>query len=269
MARLKSLMDLAKQSLLVKRRLLERMTESGLYPYSRVYLADVKDGVGEYWYNHFNTIGILGMHEAALNFLGCGIYTEEGRQFALEVLDFMREQLVKYQEETGYLFNLEATPAEGASYRLARLDKEVFPDIKTSGSSTPYYTNSTQLPVSYTSDIITALTHQEELQNRYTGGTVFHGFLGEQVTDTQALEALIRRTFERYKLPYFTVTPTFSICPDHGYIAGEEKKCPLCSKETEVWSRVVGFYRPVDNWNPGKRQEFEDRLEFAFPGGGF
>ncbi len=268
MGRLKYLMDLAKQSLLVKRRLLERMTESGLYPYSRVYLADVKDGVGEYWYNHFNTIGILGMHESVLNFLGCGIETQEGREFALEVLDFMREQLMEYQEETGYLFNLEATPAEGASYRLASLDKEAFPDIKTSGSSAPYYTNSTQLPVSYTSDIITALAHQEELQNRYTGGTVFHGFLGEKVTDTRALELLIRRTFEQFKIPYFTVTPTFSICPDCGYIGGEHWTCPICSQKTEVWSRVVGFYRPVDNWNPGKRQEFEDRLEFAPPKAG-
>lgn len=264
--RLRRLMDLAKQSLLVKRRLLERLTEQGLYPYSRVYLSAVKQRFGEYWHNHFNTIGLVGMHEALLNLFGFGLDTQEGRDFAVEVLDFMRETLVEYQEETGYLFNLEATPAESASYRLAKLDRAAFPDIRTSGTSEPYYTNSTQLPVGYTDDLFAALEMQEELQSKYTGGTVFHVFLGEQVDEPRNLGVLVRRIFENYRIPYLTITPTFSVCEDHGYIRGEKPRCAICGRPTEVWSRVVGFYRPVQNWNPGKREEFRERMEFKLEG---
>ena len=261
-SRLRRLMDLAKRSLLIKRRVLERLTERGLYPYARVYLESVKQRFGEYWHNHFNTIGLVGMHEALVNLFGEGLDTERGRRFAAEVLDFMRGILVEYQEETGCLFNLEATPAESTSYRLAKLDRAAFPDIIASGGSEPYYTNSTQLPVGLTDDVFEALEMQEELQARYTGGTVFHAFLGERVDRPEAVGLLVRRAFERYGIPYMTITPTFSICPKHGYIAGEHPACPTCGAEAEVWSRVVGFYRPVQNWNAGKRREFEDRVEF-------
>lgn len=263
MARLRRLMDIAKESLLIKRRVLERLMNKGLYPYSRHYLSSVKERFGEYWHNHFNTIGLVGMHEALLNFMGKGIDTPEGQAFAKEVLDYMRQVLIEYQEETNQLFNLEATPAEGTAYRLARLDKAKYPDIITSGENEPYYTNSTQLPVNYTDDLFKALDLQEELQTKYTGGTVFHAFLGERVEDAKTAGKLIRRVLENYRIPYFTLTPTFSVCPDHGYIAGEHFTCPQCGSETEVWSRVVGFYRPVQNWNKGKKEEFKDRLEYA------
>ena len=260
--RTRRLMDLARESLLIKRNILERMTEAGLYPYSRHYLNSIKQRFGTYWHNHFNTIGLVGMNEALLNFMGRDITTPEGHKFALEVLDFMRSVLVGYQEETGQMFNLEATPAEGTAYRLARIDKETYPDIITAGREEPYYTNSTHLPVGFTSDIFEALDLQEELQTKYTGGTVFHGFIGERVEDIDALKRLLQRVMSRYRVPYFTITPTFSICPDHGYIAGEHPSCPVCGKPAEVWSRVVGFYRPIQNWNKGKRSEFADRREY-------
>lgn len=263
LARLRRLMDLAKDSLLIKRQVLEHLMNTGLYPYSRHYLSSVKERFGEYWHNHFNTIGLVGMHEALLNFMGKGIDTQEGQAFAKQVLDYMRSVLIEYQEETDQLFNLEATPAEGTAYRLARLDKEKYPDIITSGENEPYYTNSTQLPVNYTDDLFTALDLQEELQTKYTGGTVFHAFLGERIDDAQTAAKLLRRVMENYRIPYFTLTPTFSVCPDHGYITGEQPTCPQCGQGTEIWSRVVGFYRPVQNWNNGKKEEFKDRLEYV------
>jgi ribonucleoside-triphosphate reductase len=255
-------MNLAKESLLLKRKALEKFTEQGLYPYSRFYLRHVKETFGHYWENHFNTIGIVGLHEAALNLLGAGIETPAGREFALRVLEFMREKLRDFQEETGQLFNLEATPAEGTSYRLARLDKQLYPDIITAGEREPYYTNSTQLPVNHGLDLFAALEHQDELQVRYTGGTVFHAFLGERLTDIKTCEQVIRTVFEHFHLPYFSLTPTFSVCPEHGYLTGERPSCPECGAETEIWSRVVGYYRPVKNWNKGKKEEFRQRSTF-------
>ena len=256
-------MDLAKQSLLLKRKVLEHFTEQGLYPYSRFYLRTVKAGFGSYWENHFNTIGIVGMHEAACNLLGQGIDTPAGKNFACDVLAFMRDRLSDYQEETGRLFNLEATPAEGTSYRLAKLDRELYPDIVTSGQREPYYTNSTQLPVNHILDLFTAIGHQDELQTQYTGGTVFHALLGERLTDLKTCEQVIRTVFNKFRLPYFSLTPTFSVCPQHGYLVGEQHTCSRCGQETEVWSRVVGYYRPVKNWNRGKQEEFRERSTFA------
>ncbi|AEM72959.1 ribonucleoside triphosphate reductase [Caldicellulosiruptor acetigenus] len=260
--RLARLMDIAKTSLEIKREVLEDLTKKGLYPYSRFYLRDIYARYGEYWKNHFNTIGIVGMHESLLNFMGVGIDTKEGREFAIKVLDFMRERIRKYQEETGILYNLEATPAEGTSYRLARKDKQMFPDIITSGKDEPFYTNSTQLPVDYTDDIFTALDHQEELQIRYTGGTVLHGFVGEKIDDIEVCKEIVKKIAYNYRIPYYTITPTFSVCPDHGYVAGEHFSCPTCGKECEVYSRVVGYYRPVQCWNKGKQEEFKFRKEY-------
>lgn len=262
--RLKELMDLAKTSLEIKRKVLEDWTEKGLYPYSKFYLENVKKMRGGYWGNHFATIGIIGMNEALLNFMDADIASEKGRKFALEILDFMRERLVEYQEETGNLYNLEATPAEGTSYRLALLDKKKYPEIITSGEKQPFYTNSTQLPVNYTDDLFEALKLQDELQTRYTGGTVFHAFLGEAVSDSETVKSLIKTVFEKFKLPYFTLSPTFSICPVHGYIPGEHFTCPKCLVEQpcEVYSRIVGYLRPVQQWHFGKQEEFRLRKTF-------
>jgi ribonucleoside-triphosphate reductase len=260
---LKKQMDFAKESLLIKRSLLEKFIKMGLYPYSEFYLRDVSQKTNEYWRNHFNTIGLVGMNEALINLMGENIASEKGKMFALRVLNFMREVLVVYQEETGQLFNLEATPAEGTAYRLAKLDKKMYPDIITSGSNEPYYTNSTHLPVEYTDDIFEALDIQEELQLKYTGGTVFHGFIGEKITDINNCKKLLKLILSNYKIPYFTISPTFSICQNHGYLIGEQTRCPFCDEETEVWSRVVGFYRPVQNWNKGKKEEFVNRKEFS------
>ncbi|MFN3283072.1 MAG: ribonucleoside triphosphate reductase [Pseudothermotoga sp.] len=260
--KLSKIMDMAKESLVIKRKVIEELTETGLYPYSKVYLRTIKESFGQYWYNHFSTIGLVGMHEALVNLFGKGIETDEGRNFAIKVLDFMRDRLIDYQKQTNNLFNLEATPAEGTSYRLAKIDKEFFKDIYTSGDGEPFYTNSTHLPVGRYEDLFKALEMQEELQIRYTGGTVFHIYLGEKVEDVKPLALLIKRIFENYRLPYITITPTFSICQDHGYIPGEEYNCPICRRATEVWSRVVGFYRPVQNWNPGKQEEFKLRKTY-------
>ncbi len=227
------LMDIAKESLEIKRKILERMTEEGLYPYSKHYLEKVKLQVGHYWANHFSTIGLVGMNEAILNFMGKDIASEEGKSFALEVLEFMREKLLKYQEETGNFYNLEATPAEGTSYRLAKIDKEKYPDIKTMGIKEPYYTNSTQLPVYYTKDIFEALKHQDALQTRYTGGTVFHVFIGERLNSIEATKKLVKKIAQQFHLPYYSITPTFSVCPVHGYIAGEYEECPKCKSEKQ------------------------------------
>ncbi|AEE96276.1 ribonucleoside triphosphate reductase [Mahella australiensis] len=263
MGRLGRMMDIAKTSLDIKREVLEKMTEEGLYPYARFYLRDVYERFGSYWQNHFNTIGLIGMNEALLNFMGCDITSEDGRQFALKVLDFMSERMEEYQQQTDILYNLEASPAEGTSYRLAKKDKALYPDIITCGDKEPYYTNSTQLPVDFTDDIFTALDLQEELQCKYTGGTVLHGFIGESISDVDSCKALVKKIAYNYRIPYYTITPTFSICPDHGYVSGEHFTCPHCGGECEVYSRVVGYYRPVQCWNKGKRQEFSDRKEFV------
>ena len=237
-SRLEKLMEAAKNSLEIKRKVLEQFTDYGLYPYSKFYLRDVKKRFDNYWQNHFNTIGINGMNEALINFMGKDIGTEEGLKFAIEVLDFMRAKMLEFQEETDNLYNLEATPAEGTSYRFARLDKDKFPDIIVANEervvnegADPYYTNSTHLPVGYTDDIFTALELQDELQSRYTGGTVLHGFIGERMPSKESTKLMVKRIAENFKLPYFTITPTFSICPVHGYLAGEYEYCPKCDAE--------------------------------------
>ena len=230
--RLFNLMNIAKESLEIKRKVLEKFTENGLYPYSKFYLSYIKQRRGAYWANHFSTIGLIGMHEACLNLLGVGIDDIEGHKFAVEVLNFMREKILQYQKETGNLYNLEATPAEGTSYRLAKIDKEQFPEIITSGTSeNPYYTNSTQLPVDATDDLWFALNHQDPLQSLYTGGTVFHIFLGERIADKKIVKKLIRKIAHTFSMPYFSITPTFTICPVHGYIPGEHFECPYMEEE--------------------------------------
>ncbi len=263
--RLGKMMDLARDSLEIKRKALDDFIEKGLYPYTRHYLAAVKQMRGSYFGNHFSTIGLLGMNEAALNFIGEDIGTKRGKKFALEVLEFMRERLIGYQEKTGNLYNLEATPAEGTSFRQARIDRERYPDIITAGTKKiPYYTNSSHLPVNYTDDLFEALDHQDELQCAYTGGTVLHLFMGERMSDIQSVKNLVRKAFEKYKLPYITLTPTFSICPSHGYLSGEHFSCPKCTIEQpcEVYSRIVGYLRPVQQYNAGKQQEFKERKEY-------
>lgn len=264
--RLGYLMDLAKESLEIKRKALENFIEKGLYPYSRYYLSEVKKMRNSYFGNHFATIGLMGMNEALLNFLGEDIGSQRGKKFALEVLDFMRERLVKYQEETGNLYNLEATPGEGTSYRQAKIDKERYPDIITAGTKeVPYYTNSTHLPVNYTDDLFEALKLQDDLQIRYTGGTVLHLFLGEKISDQNMAKNLVKKVCEKFHLPYITLTPTFSICPAHGYLSGEHFECPKCTvkQPCEVYSRIVGYLRPVQQWNLGKKQEFKERKEYV------
>jgi len=220
------LLDLARESLDTKRKVLEHFTEQGLYPYSKFYLGDIRKGKGSYWANHFSTIGLIGMHECCLNYLGCGIETTQGHEFAQQVLDHMRDRVAAFQEQNGGMYNLEATPGEGTSYRLARLDRKQFPDIKCSGDTEPYYTNSTQLPVGATDDLFEALTHQDELQAKYTGGTVLHCFIGERIENHEVCKKLVRKIANTFRLPYFTISPTFTICPVHGYIAGEHFECP-------------------------------------------
>ncbi|MDD5551851.1 MAG: ribonucleoside triphosphate reductase [Candidatus Pacebacteria bacterium] len=265
--KLGKLMDIAKESLEIKRKTIEDLTEKGLYPYSRHYLEGVKKIRGGYWGNHFSTIGLVGLNEAILNFkpVQKNIGAKEGNKFAKEVLDFMRSQITKYQQDDGGLYNLEATPAEGTSFRLAKKDKEKYPDIVTSGTKEkPYYTNSSQLPVNYTDDIFEALDLQDDLQTKYTGGTVLHIFMGEKISETAALKSLIKKTFTKYNLPYVTISPTFSICPVHGYMPGEHFACPKCiiDQPCEVYSRIVGYLRPVQQWNEGKQQEFKQRKNF-------
>jgi len=266
--RLETLMEIAKDSLEIKRKVLERFTENGLYPYSRRYLHLVKEGFGKYWKNHFSTIGLVGMNEAILNLFGYNIASPEGLKFAIKVLKFMREKLADFQEETGNIYNLEATPAEGTSYRLARIDKRKYPDIivanekHLSKGAEPFYTNSSQLPVDHEADLFEALEHQNKLQTLYTGGTVFHIYLGERVHSWKATAELVRKVAWNFNLPYFTLTPTFSICPSHGYLNGEHKHCPKCGAKCEVYSRVVGYLRPVDQWNDGKQAEFAIRRTF-------
>ena len=267
--RLEELLEIARESLKIKRRVVEDFTEKGLYPYSRYYLSAVKERFGEYWRNHFNTIGLLGGNEAALNFVGKGFEDEKARVFLKEVLDFMSERLMDFQTADDQMYNLEATPAEGATYRLAMKDKELYKDIIVANEkdyqemgAAPYYTNSTQLPVGFNGDVFDALTIQDPFQTSYTGGTVFHTFLGERMPSKEATKSLVRKIAENYHLPYYTLTPTFSICPEHGYLRGEHRFCPECKKACEVYSRVVGYLRPVAQWNDGKQAEFSDRRPF-------
>jgi ribonucleoside-triphosphate reductase len=267
--RLESVMQVAKSSLEIKRKVLEAFTENGLYPYSRRYLRNVKDGYGKFWKNHFSTIGLVGINEAVFNLLGVNIASREGKDFAIKALSFMREILVDFQAETGNIYNLEATPAEGTAYRLARIDRRKYPEIAMANQrqvltqhAEPFYTNSSQLPVDYDGDLFDALEHQESLQTLYTGGTVFHIFLGERLHSWESAAELIRKVSGNSRLPYFTLTPTFSICPSHGYTSGEHKQCPVCGATSEVYSRVVGYLRPVDQWNDGKQAEFAIRRTF-------
>ena len=255
--RLDKIMDIAARSLKVKRTVITNFLADGLYPYTKRYLGSFN--------NHFSTIGLVGMNEAGLNakWIGKDMTAKETQKFTKEVLTHMRERLSDYQELYGDLYNLEATPAESTSYRLAKHDKKRYPHIITANmNGTPYYTNSSHLPVGFTEDVFEALDIQDELQTLYTSGTVFHAFLGERLPDWKASANLVRKIAENYRLPYFTMSPTYSICPDHGYITGEHFKCPHCGKTTEVYSRITGYYRPIQNWNDGKVQEFKDRLEY-------
>ncbi|HAU31971.1 MAG TPA: ribonucleoside triphosphate reductase [Desulfotomaculum sp.] len=266
--RLEPLMVLAKQALEIKRKVLERLTEANLYPYAKYYLRNIKEHLGAYWKNHFSTIGLLGMNEACLNLLGKSIASPAGQKFSCLALDFMRSKLIEFQQETQNNYNLEATPAEGTSYRLARKDKDKFPQIMCANEDSfinggePFYTNSTQLPVNYTDDVFEALDLQDEIQSKYTGGTVLHIFAGERVEDPAVIKKLIRKICEKYHVPYFTFTPVFSVCPSHGYLSGEQEKCPECGTQCEVYSRVVGYLRPLNQWNKGKQEEFALRKTF-------
>ena len=265
---LAELMDMAKDSLETKRKVLEQLTDANLYPYTKFYLRNIKQRFNQYWKNHFSTIGLIGTNEAALNLLGVDIGTEKGKAFAEKTLDFMRDRLVEYQKETGNNYNLEATPAEGTTYRLAQLDKASFPDRAHFANGIgaevkcPFYTNSSHLPVNYTDDLFELMDLQDNLQTKYTGGTVIHFFLGERMDDPQTLKKLVKTICENYKLPYFTFSPSFSICKNHGYIVGEHPECPNCGESTEVYSRVVGFLRPVSQWNKGKQAEFDMREHY-------
>ncbi len=263
--RLAALSALAKESLELKRKVVEQETDRGMYPFSARWLQSIKNKEGQWWANHFSTIGIVGMQEACLNLLGPDhdLTTEEGQAFALRTLGYLRDLITSYQEETGHFYNLEATPAEGTSYRLARLDKELYPEIRTAGENVPYYTNSSQLPVNFTDDIFETLDLQDELQCQYTGGTVLHLYLGERISDIEVAKKLLRTAFSRYKLPYLSLTPTFSTCEDHGYLVGEQKVCPHCGKETEVWTRVVGYLRPVRDFHVGKKEEYRQRKVYV------
>lgn len=248
-------MDIARDSLEIKRNVISKLMDQGLFPYTQRYL--------RHWNNHFSTIGLIGMNESTQNFMGKSLVDSQAREFAKEVLLYMRQRLLKYQEETGHLYNLEATPGEGTSYRLAKIDKEKFSHMIISGENNPFYTNSTQLPVNATDDLFEALDLQNDIQKLYTGGTVFHAFIGESIDDVEVCKKLVRKIAENYEIPYFTISPTFSICSNHGYIKGEHFSCPNCSEETEVYSRIVGYYRPVQNWNNGKKSEFGFRKTYS------
>ena len=257
--RLGKLMDIAKRSLEIKRRIVAKFNELGLYPYTKRYL--------NHFDNHFSTIGLVGMNEATLNavWIGQPLYEPEARAFGLKVLDYMRERLARYQEETGNLYNLEASPAESASYRLAKHDKKAYPQILSAGKETPYYTNSTHFPVNYTEDVFEALDQQEAFQTKYTGGTVFHAFLGERLYDWETARELVKKIATLYRIPYFTLSPTYSICQNHGYLSGEVHACPICGNPTETYSRITGYYRPIQHWNEGKQSEFADRRTYHYP----
>ncbi len=288
---LDDILYIAKESLEIKRSVLEKLTDTGLYPYTKHYLCGVKQKTGKYWSNHFSTIGVIGMNEACINLFrgqlisvngklvkespyGHNIGTKEGLDFAEKVLNYLRDKISEMQEQTGHFYNLEATPAEGTSYRLAKIDKAKYPDIYVANEINcklarenneeviPFYTNSSQLPVNYTEDIFEALDKQDSLQTKYTGGTVMHLFSGERVSDYTTIKTLVKKVCEGYKLPYFTFSPTFSICGVHGYIPGEVDNCPICGARCEVYSRIVGYLRPVSQWNVGKTEEFAMRKTF-------
>ncbi|MFH7835078.1 MAG: ribonucleoside triphosphate reductase [Candidatus Aenigmatarchaeota archaeon] len=267
--RLDEMLELAKESLELKRKLIEKLTEENLYPYSKFYLQDIKERFGSYWRNHFSTIGIIGMNECILNFTKGkeDIASEYGINFSIEVLNYIRNKIEKFTQETNHFFNLEATPAEGASFRLALLDQKRFKDSwfangRGNSVKNPFYTNSSQLPVDYTDDIFFLIQHQNKLQPLYTGGTVVHVFVGETISDPSAVENFIIRICKETQIPYFTITPTFSICKTHGFIEGKVEKCPKCDQLTEIFSRIVGYFRPVNFWNNGKKEEFKLRKYF-------
>ena len=267
-ALLDSRLNLAVESLTIKRKVLEKFTEKNLYPYSRFYLREIKQNTGMFWKNHFSTIGIIGMNEASINFINKNIGSMEGQAFALRVMDYLRDALARVQDESGEIYNLEATPAEGTAYRLAMLDKQTYKGIACANEvefgkgAAPFYTNSTQLPVNYTDDLFETLQLQDRLQTKYTGGTVLHIFLGEQLSDTEAVKSLVRKISNNYRLPYYTLTPTFSVCPSHGYLNGEQPRCAHCNQETEIYSRVVGYLRPIKQWNDGKQAEYAMRCTY-------
>ncbi len=268
--RLDELLLLARESLEIKRKALEIYTENNLYPYTKFYLRDIKSRHGSYWKNHFSTIGVIGMNEALLNLLGEGIAGPQGKQMAEDVLEHIRTRLLEFQEETGNNYNLEATPAEGTSYRLAILDQRAFEDCHFANGlgrqvQDPFYTNSSHLPVNFSEDIFEVLDLQDSLQAKYTGGTVLHFFLGERIHDPAVVKKLVRKICENYHLPYFTLTPSFSVCPNHGYINGEVEVCDQCGESCEVYSRVVGYLRPVKQWNNGKKAEFKERKHYKVP----
>ncbi len=262
-SRLGALCDIAKTSLEIKRKVIEKQTENGLYPYSAGYLKDVKARTGSYWANHFNTIGINGMNESLLNFMGKDITTPEGQAFSIKVMNFLRAKMQDYQAETGNIYNLEATPAESTGTRFAKIDKKRFPNIITAGDKCPIYTNSTQIPVEFSDDIFEVVGLQDELQSLYTGGTVLHLYLGEKIEDKEIAKRLIKKIFTQSKMPYISLTPTFSICPEHGYLAGEQFSCPECGAKTEVWSRIVGYLRQIDDFNDSKHEEYLRRKKFV------
>jgi len=265
--KLGELMILAKNSLEIKRKVLEKFTDSNLYPYTKYYLRNIKNHYGNYWKNHFSTIGLVGMNEAVQNLYGKDITSLQGQKFAKDTLDFMREILATFQVETGNNYNLEATPAEGTSFRLALLDQKkyenaIFANGKGKEVKNPFYTNSTHLPVNFTDDIFEALELQDDLQTKYTGGTVVHFFLGERIEDGMSIKNLVKKICESYQLPYFTLTPTFSVCPNHGYISGEVPVCDKCHSTCEIYSRIVGYLRPINQWNDGKLAEFNMRKTY-------
>ena len=268
MDRLRELMVIARDSLEIKRKVLEHFTDCNLYPYTKFYLRNIKEQHSNFWKNHFSTIGVVGMNEAIENIYGKNIASAKGKQFAEDVLDFMRDVIIDFQTETGNNYNLEATPAEGTSYKLALLDqqqfqKAIFGNGQGKDVKNPFYTNSTQLPVNFTDDIFEALELQDDLQVKYTGGTVLHFFLGERIKETESVKNMVKKICENYHLPYFTLTPTFSVCPNHGYISGEVAVCEKCSSSCEIYSRVVGYLRPINQWNDGKKAEFDLRQTFA------
>lgn len=266
--RLDQMMDLAFESLEIKRKTLENLTRSDLYPYTSYYLRAIKKRFDRYWENHFSTIGLVGLNEAAVNLIGHDLGSDEGAMFGLKILSHMRNRLEKYQQASGHQYNLEATPAEGTSYRLAQLDQEKCPQMQFANheqvceGAAPFYSNSSQLPVQYSDDPFEVLDLQDQMQCQYTGGTVLHFFLGEAIADPKAVRSFVRKVCENYHLPYFTLSPTFSICPEHGYLKGEHHTCPNCNHETEIYSRVVGYLRPVQQWNDGKTAEFAVRKTF-------
>ncbi|MDO9528820.1 MAG: ribonucleoside triphosphate reductase [Syntrophales bacterium] len=269
--RLEKVMILARESLEIKRKVLEKYTDGNLYPYTKYYLRSVKERFDEYWKNHFSTIGLVGMNEGCLNLLGKSIGDQEGQELTRRVLDFMRGKLVQFQKETGNNYNLEATPAEGTSFSLAKIDRKKYPDIICANENgnrgekgSAFYTNSTQLPVNFTDDVFEALDLQDSIQTKYTGGTVFHTYAGERIDNPEAVKVLVRKICEKYRLPYVTFTPTFSVCPTHGYLSGEHETCSKCGEACEIYSRVVGYLRPVKQWNKGKQEEFKIRKTFNF-----